>query len=230
MKKIKVLWVMSVALLISACVATKPGPVPQYTGFLPDYAILHQGEKGQAERVYSNPQADWTKYNKILLDPVTIWRGKGSDLTGVSQADAQQMADYFYNLIYHKLAQNYKMVRMPQPNTLRISVAIVTLKEGRVILETISTIVPQARALSDLASFVTGDTPLVGKASVEAKVTDALSGALLAEGVDERIGGKTLSGLTLKSWGDVENVMKFWVDRASFHLCVKRGGTDCVAP
>ncbi len=217
-------------LLTFGCAATKPGPVPQYTGFLPDYSILQPGKKGQAERLYINPDADWAKYNKILLDPVTIWRGNASQLNNVSRADAQRLADYFYNLMYNKFAQDYEMVRIPEPGTLRISVAIVKLEEGRVVMETISTIVPQLRLATKLGSLVTGDSPLVGKASVEAKATDAETGELLAEGVDERIGSKSLSSLSLKSWGDVENVMKFWVDRAGYHLCENRGGTDCVVP
>ena len=130
---------------------------------------------------------------------------------------------------YNKLAQNYQMVRQPEPNTLRISVAIVKLEEGRVALETISTIVPQINAATKLASLVTGKSPLVGKASVEAKITDAQTGILLAAGVDERIGGKTLDSLSLSSWGDVENVMQFWVNRGSYHLCISRGGSHCVS-
>ena len=230
MQKLYSVLLISATLLLSGCAATKPGSPPQYTGFLADYSILQQGKKGQAERVYTNPTADWKKYTKIQLAPVTLWRGKNSQMQGVSQADAQKMSDYFYNLMYSKFSQHYKMVREPEPNTLRISVAIVKLEEGKVTLETISTIVPQLNAATKLASLVTGKAPLVGKASVEAKVTDAQTGALLAAGVDERIGGKTLNSLSLSSWGDVENVMQFWVNRASYNLCMKRDDSHCLAP
>jgi hypothetical protein len=225
----KAIWVL-MFIFLTGCAATKPGPVPQYTGFLPDYSLLQEGKKGQAERVYIKPDVDWAAYTKIMLDPVTIWRGKESQLNGISQQDAQAMADYFYHLIYNKFAQNYQMVNKPGSDTLRFSVAIVKLKEDRVVLETISTVVPQLRLATGLVDRVSDWSPLVGKASVEAKVTDAETGTLLVEGVDERIGGKTLSGLSLKSWGDVENVMKFWVDRSSYNLCVAREGSDCVAP
>ncbi len=216
--------------LLNACAATKPGPVPEYTGFLPDYSLLKPGKKGQAERIYVNQNVDWDSYDKVLLDPVTLWRGKASQLNGVSQADAQKLADYFYQLIYASLSKDYQMVRTPQPNTLRIGVAIVKLEEDRVVLETVSTIVPQLRLATKLANVVTGDAPLVGKASVEAKITDASTGQLLAEGVDERVGGKSLSGLSLSSWGDVDHIMQYWVKRATYNLCMKRGGNDCVAP
>lgn len=230
MKRSQITILVVIMGLLIGCAATKPGPVPHYTGFLPDYSLLHEGKKGQAERVYIKPDVDWAGYTKIMLDPVTIWRGKESQLSGISQQDAQTMADYFYTLIYKKFAQDYQMVNKPGPDTLRFSVAIVKLDEDRVVLETISTIVPQLRLATNLVHLVSGWSPLVGKASVEAKVTDAETGTLLAEGIDERIGAKTLSGLSLKSWGDVENVMKFWVDRSSYNLCKAREGGNCVAP
>ncbi len=230
MKNSKIAILVVMFTILAGCAATKPGPVPQYTGFLPDYSLLKEGKKGQAERVYIKPDVDWDSYTKILLDPVTIWRGKESQLNGISQQDSQAMADYFYSLIYKKFAQNYQMVDKPGPNTLRFSVAIVKLEKGRVVMETISTIVPQLRLAENLVHVVTDWSPLVGKASVEAKVTDAETGTLLVEGVDERIGGKTLSGLSLKSWGDVENVMKFSVDRSSYNLCEGGKGSNCEAP
>lgn len=230
MPNIKLITLIPVIAFLAACAATKPGPVPAYTGFLPDYSLLRPGKKGQAERVYVNQNVDWASYKKVLLDPVTIWRGRNSQLNGVSPADAQKIADYFYQLIYSALSKDYEMVRSPGPNTLRISVAIVKLEEDRVVLETVSTVVPQLRVATKLASVVSGESPLVGKASVEAKVLDAETGELLAEGVDERVGGKSLSGLSLSSWGDVDHIMQFWVKRASYNLCMKRGGTDCVAP
>jgi len=217
-------------IFLSGCAATNPGPVPQYTGFLQDYSILQQGKKGLAERIYRKPGVNWAKYDKIMLDPVTLWRGKGSHLNGVSPADAQHMANYFYQLMYHNFTLNYQIVTKPEANTLRISVAIVKLEEGHVALETFSTIIPQAKGITKLANLVTGKAPLVGKASVEAKVTDAQTGTLLAAGVDERIGGKKLSSLSLSTWSDVEYVMQFWVDRASYNLCMKRGDSNCVAP
>ena len=219
-----------ISLFLASCATTKTGPVPQYTGFLADYSILQPGQEYQPERVYSNPAADWKKYTKILLDPVTLWQGNASQLQGISQADAQKLADYFYNLLYRNFSQTYQMVREPGSDTLRISVAIVKLEEGRVVLETISSIVPQLTAATKLASLVTGKEPLVGKASVEAKVTDAQTGTLLAAGVDQRIGGKTLNSLSLSSWGDVDHIMQFWVARASYNLCRKRGASHCVAP
>ena len=70
----------------------------------------------------------------------------------------------------------------------------------------------------------------VGQASIQANIVDAETNALLAEGADVRVGGYTLSSVSLNSWTDVENIMKFWVTRTTYNLCNARKDTDCVAP
>lgn len=217
-------------LALGACMSTKQGKAPDSSGFLPDYSLLHPGSEGQAEKVYIKPDVDWARYNKVLLDPVTLWRGKDSRFKGVSATDAQKMADYFYQLIYTSLEKDFKMVKSPEPGTLRISVALVKLKEADVTMETISTVVPQARLLTSLSDAASGSPSFVGSASVEAKIVDAASGVLLAEGADTRVGGRALNSVDLDSWSDVENVMKFWVERSSYNLCKAQKRTDCIAP
>jgi hypothetical protein len=231
MKACRQLLTVVMITLLTACAATKQGAVPEDTGFLRSPELLKPGKPGQAERVYFKPGVDWSSYDKVLLDPVTLWRGRESQMTGVTPAQAQHMADYFYQLIHAGLAKDFQMVTSPQPNTLRISVAIIKLKEADVAMETVSTVVPQARLISSLASAGSGKPPsFVGQASVQVKVVDAETNELLGEGSDARVGGQSLSSVSMDSWTDVENIMKFWVARTTYNLCKARKGTDCVAP
>ena len=217
--------------LLTACAATKQGAVPEDTGFLRAPDLLKPGKPGQAEQVYFKPGVDWSSYNKVLLHPVTVWRGKESQMTGVTAAQAQHMADYFYQLIHTALAKDFQMVTSPEPNTLRIKVAIIKLKESDIAMETVSTVVPQARLITSLASAGSGKPPsFVGQGSVQANVIDAETNELLSEGSDARVGGQSLSSVSINSWTDVENIMAFWVARTTYNLCKARKGTDCVAP
>jgi hypothetical protein len=215
---------------LTACATTKEGAVPEHTGFLRAPQLLTAGKPGQAQLVYKKPGVDWAAYDKVLLDPVTVWRGEESQFKGVTPAQSQKMADYFYGLIHTALAKDYQMVTSTGPNTLRISVAIVKLKEANVAMETVSTVVPQARLLTSIADAGSKSPAFVGQASVQAKIVDAETNQLLAEGSDARVGGYSLSSVSLNSWTDVENIMKLWVARSTYNLCKLRKGTDCVAP
>ena len=122
---------------------------------------------------------------------------------------------------------NWQIVPAPGKDTLRVSVALTKLDEQRLFLDIISSVVPQARMLNTLQSFATGRFAFVGSAAVEMRMTDTETGRILVEGMDRRIGKLILSEAQLKSWGDVENVMQFWVQRSVHNLCTAQGLSDC---
>ena len=74
----------------------------------------------------------------------------------------------------------------------------------------ISLVIPQARTLNTLKYAATGSYAFVGGAQVEGKLTDAVTGQVLAEAVDKRIGGGSLEAAAQWQWGDAENAMTAW--------------------
>ena len=76
---------------------------------------------------------------------------------------------------------------------------------------------------------MTGKPGFVGEASIEAKLTDAETGELLAAGVDRRSGGKRLKK-GFGTWDDVNAIMRFWAKQAAYRLCLLRKDTNCVKP
>jgi len=99
-----------------------------------------------------------------------------------------------------------------------------------VVMDVVSTVVPQARALSTLKGLATGKPAFVGEASVEAKISDAQTGKIIAAAVDRRVGGKTLEAEAFDTWGDVNEILEYWAKQARFRLCEARDGANCVHP
>lgn len=234
MVRLHITLIVLICWFIAGCAATKQARDVEQSGFLGDiYPKLRKGKEGEALLVYKPDKIDsarFARYTKILLDPVTIWRGEESREKGVPQEDIQVLADHFYSLLYLTFEQDYEMVQKPGPNTLRIQVAITKLEESMVVLDVVSTVVPQARALSTLKGLATGKPAFVGEASVEAKVSDAQSGRILAAVVDRRVGKKKLEAEVFDTWGDVNEILEYWSKQARFRLCEARGGTNCVHP
>ncbi len=85
-------------------------------------------------------------------------------------------------------------------------------------LRTISMVVPQARTLNTLKYAVTGTYAFVGGAQGEAKLTDAVSGQVLGEWVDRRVGGGSIKNAAQWQWGDAENAMKEWAAQLTERL------------
>jgi len=220
--------VILVATLL-ACGVTRQAREVKYSGFLGDYSILKPGPEGGAKLVYENPDADVKSYDKVLLEPVTIWSGEGSEMNGLSKEDRQMVADRLYAVLQARLAKDYTMVTAPAPGTMRIAAALTTADRSYPVMDTISTIVPIGVAVSALKVIATGKPAFVGEASVELRATDASTGTILFEAVDSRVGTKNPTAVWNK-WEDVDAAFSYWADRLGYRLCTERGATGCVAP
>mgnify|MGYP006176561907 CR=1 FL=1 len=49
-------------------------------------------------------------YDKIKLDPVTIWAGEGSEFEDFTQPQRQELADTLYTMLTEELSQDFQMV------------------------------------------------------------------------------------------------------------------------
>lgn len=202
-------------------------------GFLGgSYSLLQPGKEGEGNLVYMKPRVNWKNYNKIMLDAVSVWVGEdsqASDTGVVPPEDVRALANSFYQKLSEQLGKDYTLVQSSGPDVMRLSVALTDVENGMPVMDTISTVLPQALLLSEGKKLATGTNAFVGQASVEARLVDSQSGKLLAAGIDRRAGGKRL-GKGTGYWRDVENVFDYWAAKVRWRLCERRGGKDCQAP
>ncbi len=169
-----------------------------------DCALLQPGSAGQTALRYVDPKAQWSKYNQVTIDPVTFWGGATSN---VSASDQEALTNFFYQALRTQLGQHFALADGPGPHVMLLQVAITDLEAATPGLRTISSIIPQARALNTLKYAATGTYAFIGGAQVEGKVSDSMTGMLLAEAVDRRVGGGSLEAAAQWKWGDAENAM-----------------------
>jgi Protein of unknown function (DUF3313) len=231
--------ILAIMLVVTGCAATQEAKSVEKSGFLGDYSLLKEGERstvsgGNAENqalfVYKNPAADWRKYKKIQLDPVTLWMSqKDSQLNDVSVEDRQRLAALLWKQLDEQLRKDYEMTSQGGPDVLRIQTAITEAGDSNATLDTVTSIVPQTRLLSGMKSLATGVSLFTGSASVEMKITDGADSTILLEAVDRRGGTKSLRGVT-NEWNDVEEAYRYWAEKTRYRLCQWRGGVNCVEP
>ena len=69
-----VLVAVCLAVALSGCPTTRRTRSVKPHGFLGDYSQLEKGKWGEAQLVYIDPEADFSKYNAIIIGSVMIWR------------------------------------------------------------------------------------------------------------------------------------------------------------
>jgi len=236
----RIIGLMAISLLLGAagCAATQEAKSVEKSGFLGDYSMLKEGARStikegsedQALWIYTNPDADWRKYKKIQLDPVTLWMSqKDSQLKDVSVEDRQRLAALFWSKLDEQLRKDYEMTSEPGPDVMQIQVAITEAGDSNATLDTVTSIIPQTRLLTGAKGIATGVSGFAGSASAELKATDTSTGTILTAAVDRRGGTKSLRGVT-NEWHDVEEAYRFWAEKLRYRLCQWRGGAGCVEP
>ena len=218
----------AVAALVASCSTTQVVKVRESSAgtcaFLgPNIcALLTPGGPDKANLRYVNPNARWTQYNKVLVDPVTFWTGDNSSL---SPSDQQALTNSFYQSLLTQLGTKFQVVNEPGPGVMRLQTAITDAQAATPVLRTVSMVVPQARALNTLKYLATGTYSFVGSAQVEAKLTDSVTGQLLGAVVAKRVGGGSVETAAQWQWGDAENAMDAFSKKLTDTLSSWTSGT-----
>ncbi|WP_051149722.1 DUF3313 domain-containing protein [Methylohalobius crimeensis] len=207
------------ASIMGGCASTKQARDVEPSGFLGDYSMLREGREGEALMLYIHPDYERAcqSYDKVLIDPVTLWATENSDLAELPAEDRQALVNHLHGSLVSELGKYYRIVQTPRPGTLRVRAAITEAEGSWVTLDTVSSFVPQMLVMSKLKEVATGTAAFVGKASAEAEIIDIATGERIAAGVDRQVGGKTFSGVT-KQWNDVETAFDLWARRLAYRL------------
>ena len=208
------LLVASAALVLVSCSSsTTTG-----SGFLSDYSKLQPHEGYFADLVYISPETDFSKYDSVIIDPVTLL---GERAAALPQNERDSLATHLRNSFVDEMAPRWKLASKAGPNTLRLRMALSDLQATNRTLNTPTSILPPARLISEAQRLTTGTQSFAGSAVLELEITDSASGAQLAAGVDKQFGKKRIPTAASK-WGEVEKIFDTWAKEVSQALERKR--------
>jgi hypothetical protein len=99
-----------------ACTTSSPARTAVQTlGFLEDYDQLGPGREGQARLLFIDDTANFSIYERLIVDRVVAWRGG---------AQEESLASSFDAALREQLATEFDLVEAPGPATLRLRSAI----------------------------------------------------------------------------------------------------------
>jgi hypothetical protein len=213
---IAIVALVSIALVAAGCGILRPTRGRHFedaerSGFLGNYSQLAPREGFDAQEVYVSPNAAWPSYNAIYIESVTLWVKE--DSKKIDLKDQKMLTDMLYKSVHDKLNEKFKLVNEPGPGVIHLRMALTEAKGARVAMNTVTTVIPQARLLSTVAGLGTDTAALVGAASLEAEAKDAITHERLAAVVDSRAGTKGVMRM-LSKWADVQAICDHWGERS----------------
>src|SRR6202171_4732392 len=100
MRRIEMVVAAAPLVIVAGCVSTNQARSVKPSGFLGDAAaLLKKGGKNDVLLVYRKKGTNWKAYDKILVDPITMWGVESSTLPPDQLADFQKLVDDFYRML-----------------------------------------------------------------------------------------------------------------------------------
>jgi hypothetical protein len=194
------------ALAAAACARGPAALRPAETsGFLDDYSRLRPGPAEGATWVYRNPDARVAAYDRILFEPVAVWRSGKRSLDAIPEEDLQRLAAEFQRAVRSRLAADYRLVDAAGPGILRVRLAITAARREDRALDVFTFAVPPEHPVPDTEQLDAAMHALVVAAAIEGELSDSVTGEVIATGVDLR--GERRA---LRTWGDVRAALDRW--------------------
>lgn len=218
---------LTTALLLAGCAATRQSRGEAKTsGFMSDYSILTAGGDDQAKLRYVAKDADFPRYQAVLVDSVTLW--SGPELAKLKPEEKRALVDHAYTALVTALAKSFRIATVPGTDTLRVRAAITEATDSAVAPDVVATVIPQVRMIAMLIGRGADTSLTVGEATGEVEVTDSVSNRIVAAGVDRRVGQRSLRGAFSK-WDDVEESWDHWAEQLRMRLVEAGAGHAPVA-
>ena len=191
---------------LKGCATSEQARGVKKSGFLGDYSQLEKGGGERALLYYVNPEVPWGKYDKAILDSVSIWYRENSKFDDVPEQELNNLGHYLYDAVRKQLGQHWTMVDEPGSGTIRIRMALTEAEDASREMDIVTTYLPPARLLSEGTKLATGTHLFVGEVAI----------------VDKRSGGKHYEGST-DNWADVKQACDWWAQKMSSELQKRRG-------
>ena len=214
-----------VSIALVGCPATRGRRAePAESCFLGDYSKLESRDYYEERKVYIAPDTKWSRFDAVHISSVTLW---GNEQTAkLKPKDQEKLTQVLYEALHEKIGEKFELVDRPGENDLYLRAALTQAGGAKVPLRAITSIHPGTVMLGALGALTTDVAALVGTATVEIDLRDAVTRRRLAAAVDERAGTKVFflvsPGRTFTTWGDVKAAADFWAERVQEFL-VRQG-------
>lgn len=211
----KMICVLAGIVLLMGCATTQSGdmsaPPTDQTGFLKGYYDrLEPGPKDGAKLRWIKPNADFGRYNYVMLDSVVFFFDDASEYKGIDPNDLKELADNFNQQLVDALKAKYPVVAAPGPDVVRLRFAITDLKQSNPAISGITSVIPVGLAVSIVKKGATDSWAGSGATSGEMMALDSQTNEVIAVAQDEKTAGFTER---FSKWGSAEEAFKFWAER-----------------
>jgi uncharacterized protein DUF3313 len=122
---------------------------------------------------------EWRNYNKVLIEPVVIYRGPDQQFGDMSEADKASLASYMQTQFAEKLSHRFTLVNHRAPNALRVRLTLTGAAINMPVLGTLSRFDVAGMVYNGVQTVRDGEGSLTGSVIYAVEIFDAATSRLL---------------------------------------------------
>lgn len=131
-------------------------------------------------------QVDWRAYNKIMLEPVAIYRGADQQFGDMSEQDKAALAGYMQAKFAERLRSRFAVVNQRGPNTLRVRLTLTGAVANTPVLGTLSRFDIGGAVYNGVQTMRDGEGSMTGSVIYTVEIFDAANSRLLGAFVSKQ--------------------------------------------
>jgi hypothetical protein len=132
---------------------------------------------------------DWRTYNKVILEPVAIYRGKDHQFGDMSDKDRATLAAHMQTRFTEKLRSRFTLVNTRGPNTLRVRLTLTGAVTNTPVLGTLSRFDLAGAVYNGVQAARDGEGMMTGSVIYGVEIFDASTSRLLSAYVTKQYPG-----------------------------------------
>ncbi len=140
---------------------------------------------GRVPYTYST-QVDWRMYDRMIIDPVVIYRGPDNQFGTMTEEDKATLAAYMQTQFTEKLASRFALVNKPDPKTLRLKVTLTGATANTPVLSTLSRFDVAGGVYNGVQTVRDREGTLTGAVIYAVEIQDATTNRLLSAFVSKQ--------------------------------------------
>ena len=191
-----------------------------YSMFLEDYPMTPDLDRTGA-MIYRKPGFDVGAYDKVMIEPITIFIHPNSKYKGIKPDEMKTLTDSFYNALVDALEPDYPVVSKPGAGVilLRLAITDVSLKKDKLRVLDFTPI----GAVFKAGKVLLGKNISLTDAVVEGEMIDTLTGEVTGVFVDAE--PYMVDEKAKPSWKAILQSFKFYGERLRQRLDEAHAGS-----
>ncbi len=178
-------------------------------------AMVHDGSDSWT---YVNPDANFTSYRTVIVDPATVYAGPDAQFNDVDQGDRTKYAAMMSDALKAELAKSFAAPATPGGDTLRLRMSLLGVSKTKGGIATATRVTPLGFGLSAAKSVLGKGGTFTGSVLYAVEGYDAKSGSLLFTAVRRRTPDPLDIPATLSTTDTVKSVARDFANSARLKL------------